>query len=59
MNFAVNIGTRIPASVQFYDPPARFVEIDPEFRGYKIVVLDDEILVIDPVTREIVDVIPT
>jgi hypothetical protein len=59
VNFAVNIGTRIPASVVFYDPPARFVEIDPEFRRFKIVVLDDEILVIDPVTREIVDVIPT
>jgi hypothetical protein len=55
----VNIGTRIPASVVFYDPPAQFVEIEPEFRGYKIVVLDDEILIIDPETREIVDVIPT
>jgi hypothetical protein len=30
----------------------------PEFGSFKIVVLDDEILVIDPVTREIVDVIP-
>jgi hypothetical protein len=59
VNFAVNIGTRIPASVAFYDPPAQFVEIEPEFRGFKIVVLDDEILVIDPETREIVDVIPT
>jgi len=57
IKFAVNIGTRIPASVEFYDPPARFVEIEPEFRGYKIVVLDGEILVIDPATREIVDVI--
>jgi hypothetical protein len=59
VNFGVNIGTRIPTAIEFYDPPARFVEIDPEFRRFKIVVLDDEILVIDPVTREIVDVIPT
>jgi hypothetical protein len=58
VNFAGNIGTRIPASVEFYDLPARFVETLPEFGSFKIVVLDDEILVIDPVTREIVDVIP-
>ena len=35
-----------------------FTPLLPEFRSYKIVVLDDEILVIDPATREIVDVIP-
>jgi hypothetical protein len=35
------------------------VEIDPVFQGYKIVVLDDVILVVDPATREIVDVIRT
>ncbi len=57
INFPVRVGTRIPASIEFFTPPARFVEIDPEFRRYKIVVLDDEILVVDPETREIVDII--
>ncbi len=58
-HFSANVGSRIPEDIEFFAPPPRFVEIDPEFRNYKIVVLDDEILVVDPATREIVDVIPT
>jgi hypothetical protein len=57
VSFPVQVGTRIPAAIEFYDPPAQVVQIDPVFRGYKIVVLDDVILVIDPATREIIDVI--
>ncbi len=58
MHFTVEAGTRLPDDVEFYDAPAEFIGIDPEFSGYKIVVLDDEILVIDPETREIVEIIP-
>jgi Protein of unknown function (DUF1236) len=57
INFSLNIGTIIPETVVFYDPPPQFVEIDPELQGYKIIVLDDELLVVDPETREIVGVI--
>jgi hypothetical protein len=53
------LGARIPNTIEFYDPPAQVVQIDPVFRDYKIVVLDDVILVVDPSTREIVDVIRT
>ncbi len=56
---AVRVGERIPDTIEFFAPPPRFVEIDPEFRRYRIVVLDAEILVVDPETRDIVDVIPT
>ncbi|MGA7328236.1 MAG: DUF1236 domain-containing protein [Rhodomicrobium sp.] len=59
IHFTVEVGTRVPDDIIFYDTPVQFIDIDPEFSGYKIVVLDDEILVIDPETREIVDVIPT
>jgi hypothetical protein len=58
VHFSVNVGSRIPDEIQFIVPPPRFVEIDPDFRNYRLVVLDDEILVVDPDTREIVDVIP-
>jgi len=57
VNFPVQVGTRIPAAIEFFDPPAQVLQIDPVFQGYKIVVLDDVILVIDPATREIIDVI--
>jgi hypothetical protein len=59
INFSLNVGTRIPDAITYYDPPSQFLEIDPEFSGYKIVVLDDVILIIDPETREIIDVIET
>ena len=59
VDFPVQVGTRIPSTIEFYDPPAQVVQIDPVFQGYKIVVLDDVILVVDPATREIVDVIRT
>ncbi len=59
VHFAVRVGERIPDSIEFFAPPPRLVEIDPEFRRYRIVVLDTKSLVVDPATREIVDVIPT
>jgi hypothetical protein len=58
IHFTAEVGTRVPDDVIFYDAPVQFIDIDPEFSGYKIVVLDDEILVIDPETREIVEIIP-
>ena len=57
VNFPVQVGTRIPAAIEFFDPPAQVLQIDPVFQGYKIVVLDDVILIVDPATREIIDVI--
>ena len=57
VNFPVRVGTRIPAAIEFFDPPAQVLQIDPVFQGYKIVVLDDVILIVDPATREIIDVI--
>jgi hypothetical protein len=53
----VQVGGHIPNTIEWYDAPARVVQIDPVFQGYKIVVLDDVILIVDPETREIVDVI--
>lgn len=57
VHFSINLGTRVPDSFVFYDAPAEFYEIDADFREYKIIVLDDVILVVDPDTREIVEVI--
>jgi hypothetical protein len=57
IQFNVAVGARVPDTITFYDPTAQILAIDPDFGFYKIIVLDDEILVVDPVTREIVDVI--
>ena len=58
VNFSISIGTRIPRTVRYYPLPIEVVEIVPEYRGYYYVLVDDEILIIDPDTFEIVAVLP-
>lgn len=59
VNFTVAIGTKVPRSgVKFYRLPATVISLYPEWRGYDYILVGNEILVIHPRTREIVDVIP-
>jgi len=57
IHFSLDVGTRVPDSIVFYDPPPQLISVEPDFGRYKIIILDDVILVIDPATREIVDVV--
>jgi hypothetical protein len=57
-NFSISVGTRIPRTVHLATLPPDIVEVVPEYRGYDFAVVGDNILIIDPVTLEIVDVIP-
>ena len=60
VNFAVSVGTRVPREgVEFHVLPTEVVTIYPEWRGYKFIVVHDEIVVIDPNTYEIVAVLNT
>lgn len=58
VNFSINVGTVVPRSVVLYDLPPTIIEVAPDYSGYKYILADDDtILVIDPETWEIVDVI--
>lgn len=57
IQFEQRVGVVVPERVVFYDPPPRLVELIPDIRPFKIIVVENLILVIDPGTREIVDVI--
>jgi hypothetical protein len=57
VNFSISVGTRVPRSVHFYSLPIQVVEVYPEWRGYKFILVNGEILVINPRTLEIVAVI--
>lgn len=57
VNFSVSVGTVVPRSVRVQMLPAEIVEIVPEYRGYKYILVRDEILIIDPETLRIVAVI--
>ncbi|MGE8942085.1 DUF1236 domain-containing protein [Leptospira interrogans] len=57
VNFAVAVGTRIPRSVSLRVLPASVIEIVPQYRGYRYVLVGNRILIVDPETFEIVYVI--
>jgi hypothetical protein len=58
VNFAVSVGTRVPREIGFHPLPTEIVTIYPEWRGYEFFLVRDEIVVVDPRTLEIVDVLP-
>jgi Protein of unknown function (DUF1236) len=58
INFAVSVGTRVPRDIGFHPLPTEIVSIYPEWRGYEFFLVRDEIVVVDPRTLEIVDVLP-
>jgi hypothetical protein len=58
VNFNIAVGTAVPASVRFVPLPSTIVAIVPQYRGYHYVVVEDEIVIIEPRTRRIVHVMP-
>jgi hypothetical protein len=48
----------VPSSIRLYDVSPDIVEIYPGFRGHKFVVVEDEIVIIEPRSRRIVTTIP-
>ncbi len=57
VDFRVGVGTVIPERYHFYPLPASIIELVPEYRGYDYIVVDGEIIILEPGTRRIVDVI--
>ena len=47
----------IPASVRFHPLPPRIVEIYPEWRGYDVIYVRGQYIIVRPQTREIVYII--
>ncbi|HET7848002.1 MAG TPA: DUF1236 domain-containing protein [Pseudolabrys sp.] len=58
VNFNISVGTRVPHSVHLYPLPTEVVSIYPAWRGYEFILVEDEIVVINPHTFEIVAVLP-
>jgi hypothetical protein len=59
VNFSISVGTRVPREVSFHALPTEIVTVYPEWRGYEYILVRDQILVINPRTLEIVDIIDT
>jgi hypothetical protein len=58
MNFSISVGTRIPRNVHVVVLPEEIVRIVPQYRGFDYFLVEDEIVIVDPHTLEIVAVIP-
>ena len=58
VNFSITVGTRVPREgVRFYPLPAEVVTIYPQWRGYEFIVVNERIVIIDPHSYEIVEII--
>ncbi len=53
----VRVGASLPADVVINPLPETIVELVPAFRGYDYIVVNDEIVIIDPSTRQVVEII--
>ncbi|MFG5120692.1 DUF1236 domain-containing protein [Methylorubrum sp. POS3] len=58
VNFSLNVGTAIPRSVSLHPLPPTILTLVPAYRGFQFILVRDDIVIIDPDTYEIVDVIP-
>jgi hypothetical protein len=58
VNFSLSVGTIVPRDVHFQPLPADVVEIVPQYRGYNFFVVREDIVIVEPSTYKIVDVLP-
>jgi Protein of unknown function (DUF1236) len=57
VNFSISVGTRVPRETHFHPLPAEIVTVYPDWRGYDFVLVNDQIIVVNPRTYEIVAVL--
>jgi type IV secretory pathway VirB10-like protein len=57
VNFNIAVGTAIPRTVTLHALPPTVVEVYPQWRGYRFVLVEDEIIIIEPGSYRIVAVI--
>jgi hypothetical protein len=57
VNFNISVGATLPATVRFHPLPPRIVEIYPEWRGYEVIFVRGQYIIVRPQTHEIVYII--
>ncbi len=53
----INVGAPLPGSVDVRPLPTMVVNLIPEYRGYEYVVANDDVVIVEPSTRKVVEVI--
>lgn len=57
INIAVNVGTRVPRNVTLVETPEDIVVIVPHYRSYKYFIVAEKVIIVDPDTYEIVEIL--
>jgi hypothetical protein len=57
VDFSVTVGTAVPSHVTIVEVPPTLIELNPEWRGHRYFVVDEEIVIVTP-ERKIVAVVP-
>lgn len=57
IDVSLNVGVVVPRSVRLYSVPSDIVAIVPEYRTYEYFVYENKVVIVDPATFEIVDII--
>lgn len=57
VNFSISVGTRVPRGLSLFALPPTVVEVVPAYRDYRYILVRDEIVIVDPATYTIVDVV--
>ena len=58
VTFSIALGTKVPAAVQLRALPWDLATFVPQYRGYSFVVVEEQIVIVDPGTHEIVAIVP-
>ena len=58
VTFSIAVGTKVPAAVQLRALPSDLATFVPQYRGYSFVVVEEQIVIVDPGTHEIVAIVP-
>jgi len=53
----VRLGARVPQAVELIEIPSAVVEEVPTVRGYRYMVINNEVVLVDPATSEVVEII--
>ncbi len=57
IDVSLNVGVVVPRSVRLHSVPSDIIAIVPEYRDYEYFIYENKVVIVDPATFEIVDII--
>lgn len=58
LDVRISVGVRLPDRVRLYDVPSEVIAVVPQYRGYRYTIVENQVVIVEPQTLEVVDVVP-